>query len=414
MLAGAVGVALRFPVKRFWEETQSDYHPDFDFYFLPAGQAILRGESPWTVTGYVHPPVTALLAVASDLLPGDDPYIGFLAALVLTGTLVCALAVWPLSARLRVWQQATVLVGASVTLWSSRPTIRMLFLGQTDIVILLGIMLSAALCVWGRAGFSGAALTLGAWVKLWPGISLVWLLRRRLPDRRRAVLAAAASLGVMVVSALAFGGPRAILQWIRGVRDLANQGGTSYSALGAGEALFSDVSPYVQSLTVSPTLVILTTVLLSAVAVALIALCLWWVDDAVITLLSLVPLCLILLSVSQYTYQMLALPLAWYWASTVLAEPRQPRHWVALVAAGAWWLAMFAWVPSVDHLHEDGTPVLTSGAYLLQFGAFLGFLAVSVLVAVLDARSRQASPRPMPWESRSAAQPSDLAATLQT
>ncbi|MGJ6979547.1 glycosyltransferase family 87 protein [Aestuariimicrobium soli] len=401
-------MSLRFALKRFLEEARSSFHPDFDDYFLPAGRALLRGQSPWSVRGYVHPPLNALVAGLSDLLPGN-PYTGYLAVQVMAGLAACALIVWPLSARLQIWQQALVFVGANQTLWSSRPTIRLLFLGQNDLLLLFAVVLCAALASRGRSGLAALALTLGAWIKLWPALNLVWVAHRRLPHRRRAIVAGAGSLVAIAFCPLLLGGPSAAMQWFRGVLGVANQGLTSYSALGAGEALFSTSSPFVISITESPALVLLTTGVLTALALALIAICLTWVADPVACLFAVTSLCLVLLSVSQYPYQVLVLPLAWYWAAHVLTEPRAVRYWVVLAAAGLWWVTMCFWVPPAVSL-DLTNPVISSEAFLIQFVSFVGFLAVSVAVAVLDTHPDQFRPRPMPWGSRSAPQPSSTSA----
>lgn len=168
---------------------------------------------------------------------------------------------------------------------------------------------------------------------------------------------------------------------------MANQGITSYSALGAGEALFSDASPLVASLTSSPPLMWITTIVLTIVFIAFLMLALVKLDP-VPALLCTVAFVLLLIPTSQFPYQILALPILWFWAAQVCQHPRDLLRWAPLAISAIWWFCYFFWTPQLAAPAGEHV-VVTAGSYLLQFGTTaINACAMVTFTVLIDRRDR--------------------------
>lgn len=202
VLAAAIVGGARFALKRLNEGLGLGFHVDFDTYFLPAAAAILSGSSPYTVAGYVHPPFTALVIAALDR-SASNHVAAWLVLQTLAGFAGVILSVWTLTIGSALWLRAGVLGAAFISLFATRPTTRIFYLGQSDLLLLLGVSLALFLIVTKRPLGAGLALTLPAMVKLWPALFLVWVFTRRLPGRRGVLLGVTAGGLATIASTLA-------------------------------------------------------------------------------------------------------------------------------------------------------------------------------------------------------------------
>ena len=160
---------------------------------------------PFGVFLYPPPFAIAMLPFTAAPLPvATAIWITLLVAAVVGGT-----ALLPVSAPVR-W--ATLLLAGL-----SWPLVYAIKLGQVGPVLYL---LFAIGWRWmDRPAVFGAASALGTIIKIQPGIVLLWA---ALTGRRRAVVGAAAVLGVAVVAATLIAGPRAWADYIALLRNVSN------------------------------------------------------------------------------------------------------------------------------------------------------------------------------------------------
>lgn len=377
----AVGIALllglRFTVRRWSEAAHLPHLTDFNDFFLPAGEHIADGSSPYRVAGYVHPPLTALVTAVISQLHQHQILVwttlSAAAAFVAPVVLTLAMGRGPSGVK-----YAVLLAGAFVTLLASRPTMRVFFLGQTDFFILLWLGIGLWCVTAHRSGGAGFAIGMAAAIKAWPVIFVLTAVRAG-GSRRRFLLGAAIPIVLCAAAAILIDGARGLVDMVTRPISNANQDLTSYSTFGAGKALFSDESQ-VQPITHSPVLQWALTAGLTAFVLALLAITLVRQTDPVVQYLTTIALCLLLIPVSQFPYLIFALPLVWAYGRDVLRHPRDLWAWACLLLGLAFWYFCFFRVPSA----VGG--LITSEAFILQFGSELVLVAGSALLPILRAR----------------------------
>jgi hypothetical protein len=141
-------------------------------------------------TGYVYPPTAAALSLPLGLLPVDIGWVLF-NGIALAGL---AAAVYLIGRREGLGPTASAVVVAVVL--SSGPVAQAVIAGNVNLWIGFGL---AAAWLWPRTASSLAVV--GALVKLYPGIAILWTIRRRVWSW--TPLVAGAVFGVVVV--LVFG-----------------------------------------------------------------------------------------------------------------------------------------------------------------------------------------------------------------
>lgn len=108
-----------------------DYHE----FFLPAGQLILGGRSPFDEAGYVYSPIVALLAAGVAKMA--DPVAGWATLSLAAGVLAVILFLCAIWAELRPWQRPAMALIAIGTLYYNWQTTIMMGLGQTETHVLV-------------------------------------------------------------------------------------------------------------------------------------------------------------------------------------------------------------------------------------------------------------------------------------
>ena len=137
-------------------------------------------------------------------------------------------------------------------------------------------------------------------------------------------------------------------------------------------------------MTNSPALMVATTIVLSVVFLAFLVTALRRLDP-VLALLCVVAFVLLLIPTSQFPYQILALPILWYWGAQVCRSPRDPLRWAPLVISGMWWFCFFFWTPQLA-VPGSREAVVSTGSYLLQFGTTALNACATVVFALLIQR----------------------------
>lgn len=193
-------------------------------FFAEAARAVARGDSPYSVDGYVYPP---LLAVALAPLADWQDLFRFWAALSLAAAvLTCCLVVH--GEGVRGWKGAVATGVALVSVLSFWPTTMILFLGQVDLLLLLIASLLVGTAASRPVASGGLAGALGA-LKSWPGSLLIALLFDRRMPWQRTLLAAGLVLATVPLTLLAVGGPTTAETFVRRTVEASDQNLVSYS-----------------------------------------------------------------------------------------------------------------------------------------------------------------------------------------
>lgn len=381
--AGAVAALLALDAWVTWGAGSDNV--DLEMFFLPAGRAIMAGQSPYAVEGYYYSPVVAVLASPLSQVPwaGTAWSLGLVGLALLT----CLAAVHAIGRGAPSPTRAALFAVAVVTMFSSWPFRGELILGQTDLLVMAALSLAALSASRGRHAVAGAAVAMAAAVKTWPAALLVWLLRRPRAGRAGAWLGVAVVVAGVCALALALGGPSVLTQMLTAPLRGTDQPLVAYSAWGAGKLLFTETG-LVTPLTVSAPLRVATTAALLAWTLSLLAVVVRRPGPPAIALAN-VAFCIVLaLPVAHYTYLLYPLPALWYWASRA-CQPR-PRWgtWAAVAALVAWWLLALRRMP-------EGYPdvVTTLPSFLITLGATLGAATLSVVAAARD-HSPTGAPHP--------------------
>ena len=114
-------------------------------------------------------------------------------------TTALALTVWALRDRLGApWQAPVVFTAGAVIGLHSWPLVYELFLGNDDLLVLLGVVVAALVWRTGRPVWFGVAVGAICLIKVWPALLIVAVLQAGTGARKR-VLAVTALAGVVLV-----------------------------------------------------------------------------------------------------------------------------------------------------------------------------------------------------------------------
>lgn len=311
---------------------------DFRTYFLPSAKLARQGLSPYAVDGYVYSPLVAwLLAPFSELEPWQR-----VAQIWTIFSLLCALlaiyfgaaACWSRRAR---WAHPLVLLFASVTLLYNWPTTLVLWLGQTDLIVLAALCFAAWGATRNRAWAAGLGLALATLVKTWPALAMIWLARRS-GEKRIRTFAWSSGIGLFALGAWAAAyGPTEIWAWAQAVSAASSQPHlVSFSASGLGNQLFGP-----DSASPNATLAVTISVIYALAVVSMLALMLRRPGPAPISLWNTILCVVLLLPVSHVVYFLFALPILWYWFAQTLEHANRWSNILALGVSFTWWMLVF-------------------------------------------------------------------------
>lgn len=376
-----------------------DQQPDLGGFFLPAANAILAGDSPYTVAGYFYSPLVALLL--APFATSDAAIPAWTVMRIVAGVAACVVGAFACTPRGNLLRTGIVALLAMVTLLWSVPATLDLWAGQVELIVLLTLVIAALAETRGWRFTSGLALGLGAVVKTWPALFTVWLLRAGWRSRARQWLGVAVGALIAVALAVSTGGFGAVVDMVRAPFSGAEQPFLAANSVwGLPRILFSE-TPMAEPLLESPALRILTTVILVLWVAALAVVALARPGHPVISLFNLTFLVILLLPVSHYFYVIYALPALWWWAARVMERPRSAVAWVALSVLAAWWIAVFRFAPE-----GDGFVTTTWPSLLRIFGACVAAVTVSVVCAAIEQRREsQASSTGAQFEARALPEP---------
>jgi hypothetical protein len=308
---------------------------DFWNYFVPAARSVMGGGSPYAVDGYVYSPLLAFGVI--PLLATDDPFFWWVALSVVAGII----ALW---ATLRVYSVAllscrtALLAGiGGVLLFWSYPVTWELFFGQSDLVVLGCLAVSALLACRGRLGLVGAGFSLVALIKTWPGAVFIWLVTRPSAQRWR-VIAVGAGVGLAVLGIFMLVlGPSVVTDWVAATRRYSVQEWPSYSAFGLARELFSPDGYFDPVIDSAPLRWATTIVALGLVLVLVVAVC-RQAGDPVLALWHVVGLALLAIPVSHIQYTLLFVPIMWIHLTRLRLDPRNGVAIVCSAVCAVWWL----------------------------------------------------------------------------
>jgi alpha-1,2-mannosyltransferase len=308
------------------------YHQDLDAY-LAAGRAVWQGQplyapflhhpfpDPALRPAYIYPPVFALLVAPLALLPSAAANVVWL--LIGQAALAASLVVTLRWLRPSAWA-VTAIVCATVTfypLWIDAVQ------GQANLLVLLLMTTGIAGIVQGKPRY-GAALGMGAALKLSPLILLAWLLL----DRR--IREAAWMLGAFtaVTAATALWRFDDTVIFFRQVLPALAQGTAVYAnqSIQGVIARIATVNPYTQPWMVVPRVSLLPAIL----SIAFIGLWLWWTrpQPALLRAAAFLPLLPLASSVTWPHHLVILLPVIWF---SVIAIARRGWPMPSTMALGA-------------------------------------------------------------------------------
>ena len=369
----ALGVALLLAERRYYAAMASTVGYDFRTYYLPAAQSVAAGQSPYEVDGYVYSPLVAILL--APLV--DQPWVvgAWIGAMVVFALLACLIGSWAATEGQALLLRAIVFGIAAVTLLTGWPFTVELFLGQSNLLVLLCLSLAMLSTKKDRALSTGLSVGLAAVIKSWPAGLLIWLLRSPARGRLREWGGVAIAATLAIVLALGVGGLPAVLAMMRAPVEASDQQLIAYSVWGAGDLLFTPTG-LVSQIAVSTMARWTVTGVLLVLVSALLVLTLRRPGDPLISLLNVTFCVVLLLPVSHYAYLILPLPALWWWTARLIARPRERGTYVAVASLGTWWLVAFRNIPEGE-VSSD----MTWQAYLLILGSTVVAAATSILVA---------------------------------
>ncbi len=361
---------------------------DFGIFFR-AGHAVATGHSPYSVAGYVYPPLVAIaLAPFSHLSELSVFRVWLVLSLAALG-LVAGCVVWSESRRLRPWQAPVLFTVCAVTAFHFWPLVIELPDGQSDVLTFAVLAVAYLALTRGRSVLAGLMIGLAGVIKGWPAAVALIFARRGARQPGRGVAAWAAVLVTAPIMALAVGGgsgPRTMASAIFDARSQPRL--ASYSVWGVPRLTFARTS-IGHPLLASPVLQIVMTVVLLAWVAALLFVTLRQTHaDPSIPFWNVVFCVILLLPVSHLTYTIYVLPVLWLWVSRVFRTPRLVSiHSVVCALTVLWWL-----IVSQSRLGEDMSQV---SATVVFFSGILACTASVVGIALIDG----AGPEPAVEES---------------
>lgn len=367
---------------------------DFSTYFLPAGHLVREGSSPYLQDGYVYSVIPAALVA---LVAGTENPVAWWAVInVGAGLVTIGLIIAALWEDLRTWQRPLVFGGTAVALMYNKTTTLMLFLGQTELLVMMGIALAALAARRGWAATSGLGIAWAGLIKTWPMATGLWLLRRDAPHRLRSILAAASAVAVTLLVTMVAFGTSAVTGWIGNVMGQTSQPRLiHYSVLHLGSRLFTDQAGPLVPLAHSPVLAVAVDVAATASVVALLLWCLLHPGDDALCLWHVTALVVLLLPVSHSFYLLYLIPLPVIWTARALAGPHRRRSVPVVAGWAAWWLliARAQW-------DGDMNTRMSTSAYIVIMAATLAMITWSVIAESVRVRRQSAASYARPTRGR--------------
>ena len=374
VLAGATFLAYQ----RYKDATV--FPADFGIFFH-AGQAVASGRSPYSVSGFVYPPLLAIVLAPFSHVGVLEVFRGWLVVSLASVGLAIGCILWVGMRRRPRWLTPLLFGFFAVTAFHFWPLVIELPDGQSDTLILGVLSLAYVAMNRGRSVISAVLVALAALVKGWPVLIGVAFLQSRLPRRLQSLVAFAAVLlfaPILAVLVDGASGPRAMISAIAVARSQPRL--ASYSVWGIPRLTFA-ATKIGHPLVHSPLLTVISTVVLLGWVVGILVLGLRHGEcDRGLTFWNVVFCVILLLPISHLTYTMLALPVLWIWS--VRATRSRQLVTVETVVFGVllvWWLTVSQSALGLDTDQASATIV---------FLANLVACSASVVgLALVDARS---------------------------
>ncbi len=373
--AGALGGAAVLAYQRYRNATALP--ADFGIFFR-AAHAVAGGHSPYSVPGYVYPPLLAIVLAPFSHLAELSVFHAWLVLSLAGIGLVAGCVVWSESRRLAPWQVPVLFGFCALTAFHFWPLVIEVPDGQSDVLTFAVLTVAYLAVSRGRSVLAGLLIGLAGLAKGWPAATVLVFAQRGARRRVQGFITWACVVATAPLMALALGGasgPRTMASAIFNARsqpDLA-----SYSVWGIPRLSFSS-TPIGHPLVVSTALEVIATVVLLVWVGGLLLVTLWQSHpDPSIPFWNVVFCIVLLLPVSHLTYTIYALPVLWLWASRVLRSPRLVAIDSAVCAVTVlWWL-----VVSQSALGEDTSQL---SATVVFFAGLLTCTASVVGLAVVD------------------------------
>lgn len=350
-------------------------HLDYDAYFLPAARAIVAGDSPYSVAGYVYSPLYALLIAPIADQPWAFP--ALLIVTILAGLVACWAAAIALGRGRPLWHTGVLALLAVTTLLWNWDTSLVLRLLNPEFLVLLCLVGAA----YSRGFISGFLLGLAGALKTWPTALVAWIALAKRPRTPR-LLGFLVAVFLTLASAWAVGGASGIRDMIKSAAQARNQPqALVFSVPGAAHALFEH-NYRIDPIMISPILHGLSLVAGGAFLVTLLYVCLRRPGPGEISLFNLTFLLLLVMPVSHELYLILVLPSLWFWGARLLST----HGALEIVVTGvllSWWL-ITQWSTL---LWQFGTPPDPYNRYLWVFLSTVIAATASTLGAAHICRS---------------------------
>ncbi len=355
-------------------------HGGFDFRtFVAAARLVAAGHSPYsgkrsTPYPYVYPPTIALILAPFSHISVNTLWKAWTALEVVALVLSAAIFVATQAKRLSSWVQPFVFLACAATAVHFWPVTYGLFIGQSDIFVLLTLMISTWAVSRSWPATRGALLGVAGLIKAWPAVIAVSLFQRGATDRRRSLIALVITLALAPVLALAFGGGSGLVSFVKVVFDARQQSLVSNSVWGIPKLLFSH-SGLARPLFVSHPAQLAAEAVLLAWVVALLILALRTRGDAAMCTWNITLCIVLLLPVSHMAYTVLGLPLLWLWGTRVLTTRPFDRREVGVFAVLLlWWLIQSKAWPG-----DGSSSAISSVRFSIVFAANLVACTASVV-----------------------------------
>ncbi len=342
-------VVLGLAYKRDHAALQGRVGGDFSFYFH-AARAVAAGHSPYSVAGYVYPPLIAIVLAPLAHVATPTVWKLWVDGTCLILVAAALLATFSLARQLSPLQRPLLFGIAGVTALHFWPTTVIFFLGQADPIVLALLAASVLATERGRSKTAGVMLGLAGLAKAWPAAAAVSAFRRRYQRRWPTIVAFVVTVVLAPVLALAPGGLSELSRFVRDVFDARSQHLISDSVWGVSALNFSR-SGLARPVVVSAPLEVIMTIVLLGWVVGLVVLTLRTPGPGFGGVLAFwnVAFCIVLLlPVSHLAYTIIGLPLLWSWTATLMTRWRPPGRWrrpegtvlaVTLVLV-LWWLVL--------------------------------------------------------------------------
>ncbi len=373
--AAALGVAAVLAYQRYRNATVLP--ADFGIFFR-AGHAVAAGHSPYSVPGYVYPPLLAIALAPLSHLAELSVFHVWLVLSLAGMALVAGSVVWAESGRLLRWQAPVLFGFCAITAFHFWPLVIELPDGQSDVLTLAVLAIASVALTRGRPVLAGVLIGLAGLVKGWPAAVALIFARRGARRAVRGAIACACVLLTVPIMAVVVGGASGLRSMMSAIFDARSQPRlAAYSVWGIPRLTFSH-TPIGHPLVVSSVLQALMTTVLLAWVVALLLLTLRQAHpDPSLPFWNVVFCVILLLPVSHLTYTIYVLPVLWLWASRFLRRPRLfSVDSVVFATTLLWWL-----VVSQSALGEDMSQV---SATVVFFVGLLTCTASVIGLGVVD------------------------------